>query len=111
MIDDYLINRENLVCTFVLVDLRIPPQKSDREIIDNFGESQLPLGLVFTKYDKLSKTEAEKNLDFYKKDLSKNWEDLPPIYITSSKTGMGRDEILDFIARTNPEVLPSLQKK
>jgi GTP-binding protein len=111
MIEDYLINRENLVCTFVLIDLRIPPQKSDREIIDNFGESHLQLGLVFTKYDKLSKTEADKNLEIYKKDLHQNWEELPPIYVTSSKTAMGRDEILDFIGRTNKEVLPALQKK
>ena len=111
MIEDYLVNRENLVFTFVLIDLRIPPQNNDREIIDNFGESQLPLGLVFTKYDKLSKTEAEKNLSIYKKELHKNWEELPPIYVTSSKTAMGRDEILDFIERTNKEVLPSLLKK
>jgi GTP-binding protein len=111
MIEDYLVNRENLVFTFVLIDLRIPPQNNDREIIDNFGESQLPLGLVFTKYDKLSRTEAEKNLSIYKKELHKNWEELPPIYVTSSKTAMGRDEILDFIERTNKEVLPSLLKK
>lgn len=111
MIEDYLVNRENLVFTFVLIDLRIPPQKNDREIIDNFGESQLPLGLVFTKYDKLSRTEAEKNLSIYKKELHKNWEELPPIYVTSSKTTLGRDELLDFIERTNKEVLPSLLKK
>jgi len=111
MIEDYLVNRENLVFTFVLIDLRIPPQNNDREIIDNFGESQLPLGLVFTKYDKLSKTEAEKNLSIYKKELHKNWEELPPIYVTSSKTAGGRDEILDFIERTNKDVLPSLLKK
>jgi GTP-binding protein len=111
MIEDYLVNRENLVFTFVLIDLRIPPQNNDREIIDNFGESQLPLGLVFTKYDKLSRTEAEKNLSIYKKELHKNWEELPPIYVTSSKTAMGRDEILDFIERTNKDVLPSLLKK
>jgi GTP-binding protein len=111
MIEDYLVNRENLVFTFVLIDLRIPPQNNDREIIDNFGESQLPLGLVFTKYDKLSRTEAEKNLSIYKKELHKNWEELPPIYVTSSKTTLGRDELLDFIERTNKEVLPSLLKK
>lgn len=111
MIEDYLVNRENLVFTFVLIDLRIPPQNNDREIIDNFGESQLPLGLVFTKYDKLSRTEAEKNLSIYKKELHKNWEELPPIYVTSSKTTLGRDELLDFIERTNKDVLPSLLKK
>jgi GTP-binding protein len=111
MIEEYLVNRENLVSTFVLIDLRIPPQKIDRDIIDNFGENHLPLALVFTKFDKLSKAEAERNLVAYKKDLQKNWEELPPLYVSSSKTGMGRDEILDFIESGNRALASTFQKK
>jgi len=111
MIDEYLVNRPNLVYTFVLIDLRIPPQKMDRDIIDNFGESHLPLVLVFTKFDKLSKTEAEKNLIAYKKDLQKNWEELPPLFVSSAKTSMGRDEILEFIESGNRDLANTFQKK
>nr|NQU91087.1 YihA family ribosome biogenesis GTP-binding protein [Bacteroidota bacterium] len=101
MIDAYLGNRKNLLCTFVLIDLRIPPQKIDREVIDNFGASGMPVALVFTKHDKLKPAEAEQNLAHYKNELLESWEELPPCFVTSSNTGLGRDEILDFIDRTN----------
>jgi len=81
MIDGYLFNRQN---------------------INNFGMNRLPLALVFTKYDKLKKTEAEANLDRYKAHLLETWEKLPPLFVTSSKTGMGRAEILRFIEENNP---------
>jgi GTP-binding protein len=106
MIDKYLINRPNLLTTFVLIDLRIPPQDIDTEIINNFGVSQLPLALVFTKVDKLKKLEAETNLENYKKHLLESWEELPPIFVTSSKTGKGRDEILSYIEKNNPVFEP-----
>lgn len=101
MIDQYLINRLNLICTFVLIDLRIPPQESDLGVISGFGENELPLALVFTKYDKLNTEEAEANLENFKKRLLENWEILPPYFITSSKTAKGRDDILDFIDENN----------
>jgi len=102
MIDKYLLNRQNLLTTFVLIDLRIPPQDIDTEIISNFGMSQLPLALIFTKYDKLKKLEAVTNLEKYKTHLHKSWEELPPIFVSSSKSGLGRDEILGFIEKNNP---------
>ncbi len=97
MIDQYLFHRPNLIYTFILIDLRHPPQAIDTGIINNFGMNRLPVALVFTKYDKLKKTEAEANLDDYKTHLLDTWESLPPLFVTSSKTKMGRDEILRFI--------------
>ncbi len=102
MIDQYLLNRPNLMSTFVLIDLRLPPQQIDTDIISNFGLSQLPVALVFTKHDKLKKRDAESNFEIYKKHLLQSWEELPPIFVTSSLTKMGRDEILDFIETNNP---------
>jgi GTP-binding protein len=109
MIDKYLINRLNLLTTFVLIDLRLPPQAIDLEIISNFGVSQLPLALVFTKHDKLRKKEAETNLENYKQHLLQFWEELPPIFVTSAKTKLGRDGILDFIEKNNPVFKPIQQ--
>ncbi len=106
MIDKYLINRQNLLTTFVLIDLRLPPQAIDIEIINNFGISQLPLALVFTKHDKLKKKKAETNLENYKQHLLESWEELPPIFVTSANTKTGRDEILDFIEKNNPVFKP-----
>jgi len=111
MTDKYLINRINLLCTFVLIDLRHPPQEIDIEIINNFGMSQLPVALVFTKHDKLKKLEASTNLENYKTYLTQSWEELPPIFVSSSKTGLGRDEILNFISKNNPVFKPDLVKK
>ncbi len=101
MIDDYLFNRSNLMTTFVLIDLRIPPQPVDQEIINGFGANQLPMALVFTKYDKLKPDAAEKNLQDYRSFLLESWETLPPHFVTSSKTGMGREDILGFISENN----------
>lgn len=101
MISNYLINRLNLMCTFVLIDLRIPPQEIDLNMISSFGENQLPLALVFTKYDKLKPAQATENLEIYKEELSKQWEELPPLFVSSSRTAAGRDAILDFIEANN----------
>ncbi|MFP4470240.1 MAG: ribosome biogenesis GTP-binding protein YihA/YsxC [Bacteroidota bacterium] len=101
MISNYLINRVNLMCTFVLVDLRIPPQAIDLNMINSFGENQLPLALVFTKYDKIKPAQADQNLEVYKEELAKQWEELPPVFVTSSRTAEGREAILDFIHANN----------
>lgn len=101
MTDDYLLNRSNLMTTFVLVDLRIPPQDIDLEVISGFGEKQLPMALIFTKYDKLKPDEAKGNLRRYQKLLLESWETLPPYFVTSSKSGKGRDELLGFISENN----------
>lgn len=101
MIDAYLRNRINLLCTFILLDLRIPPQAIDIEMIENFGENEWPFVLAFTKADKLKKIEVENNLMVYKDKLQENWEELPTQFVTSSVEARGREEILEFINQTN----------
>lgn len=101
MINNYLTKRENLVYTFLLIDIRISPQNNDLEMINNFGRWQLPFAIVFTKEDKLKPTEAKANIERYQIELTKSWEELPPLFITSSVSGAGKDEILNFISENN----------
>lgn len=97
MIETYLLNRENLYCTFVLVDARHTPQKKDIEFITWLGEKQLPLGIILTKADKLSRVELAKSEKQYKKKLLETWEELPPVFTTSAEKKVGREDVLDFI--------------
>lgn len=97
MIWNYLINRTSLVTTFILVDSRLEPQKSDLELINVFGEESLPFVLLFTKIDKLSKRQLSINIENYKKILSEHWEELPMSFLTSAKTGAGKDDILAYV--------------
>ncbi|HNW89191.1 MAG TPA: ribosome biogenesis GTP-binding protein YihA/YsxC [Bacteroidales bacterium] len=101
MISNYLIRRKSLLCTFVLVDIRVPVQKNDLDFINNMGESQLPFIILMTKYDKVSKQEGIKTVNGWKKALSESWEECPQIMVTSAETGHGRDEVLDFIDKNN----------
>ena len=100
-IGDYIRNRENLYCLFILVDSRHNPLAIDIEFIRWAGEQGIPIAIVFTKADKLSKTALIKNTDIYKQQLLEDWEELPPCFITSSEKHVGRDEILDFIDNAN----------
>jgi len=100
MINGYLFNRINLMCTFILIDLRLPPQKIDQEMMESFGENELPFALVFTKADKLKPAEVETNVAAYKEYLLEAWEELPPLLVTSSEKSTGRDQVLDFISKT-----------
>ena len=84
MINNYIMRRRNLVCTFVLVDARIEPQNNDLGFMGWLGDSQVPFCIVFTKADKVSRSELERNVEAYKKRLLEDWEELPPIFITSS---------------------------
>jgi GTP-binding protein len=102
-INEYLMNRKNLSCLFVLIDSRLKPQKIDVEFINKLGETGVPFAIVFTKTDKISKLEAEKNISVFNKELRKTWDELPQYFISSSKTGLGRDEILDTINKANGE--------
>jgi GTP-binding protein len=103
MIWNYLINRSNLLTTFILVDARHEPQKSDLELINVFGEENLPFVILFTKIDKLSKRQLSLNIENYKKILSEHWEELPMSILTSAKTGTGKEDVLAYIAETlNP---------
>ncbi|GAB1446613.1 MAG: ribosome biogenesis GTP-binding protein YihA/YsxC [Cyclobacteriaceae bacterium] len=99
MIETYLLNRENLYCIFVLVDARHEPQKKDIEFITWLGEKQLPLGIILTKADKLSRVELAKSEKQYKKKLLETWEDLPPLFVTSAEKKTGREDVLDFIGK------------
>ena len=97
MIHDYLLERQNLVNLFVLVDSRLEPQKIDIEYINWLGEKQIPFAIVFTKTDKQSKNKTESNIAKYRRFLKNYWEELPPIFTTSSFKKEGRDEVLNFI--------------
>ena len=97
MIRDYLLFRPNLVTTFILVDMRVPPQASDLEFMEWMGISQLPFVIVFTKSDKLTKNELAKNLQTYQAKLHETWDELPVQVVTSSVSKTGKDEILDYM--------------
>lgn len=98
---DYLDNRENLLCVFVLIDSNLPPQRIDLQFLEWLGSTGTPFVLLFTKADKLSATRAQANIELFKKEITPWWPDeLPGIIVTSSKTGDGRNDILDVIAET-----------
>lgn len=101
LITNYILNRQNLVNLFVLVDTRLSPQKIDLEFMQWCGESSVPFSIVFTKADKLKPGGADRNVDAYKTELLKTWEDLPEIYVTSAEKKTGTEEILKFIQDTN----------
>ena len=101
IIKTYILNREELTNLFVLVDIRLKPQKIDLELITWLGENGVPFSIIFTKADKISKTAANRAIEEYGKELLKSWEELPPFFISSSTKGTGRDEILDYIDSIN----------
>ena len=101
IITNYIQNRKNLVNLFVLVDVRHTPQKIDIEFIEWCGENGVPFSIVFTKSDKLKPNTILTNVEDYKTELLKTWEDLPEIYVTSAEKKLGGDEILKFISTTN----------
>ncbi|MCL2415037.1 MAG: 50S ribosome-binding GTPase, partial [Bacteroidales bacterium] len=100
MIVNYLCERENLHCVLVLIDSRLEPQKIDLEFIDWLGEHGLPFVLVFTKTDKISAVQVDKNIAAFKREMSKSWGEIPPIFKTSAVENKGKAEILDFIEKT-----------
>ena len=101
MIKGYLLERENLMCVFVLVDSRIPPQEIDIEFINFLGENGVPLMVIFTKTDKSKQRETMHNIVSFKHRLLQDWEELPRLLLSSSVTGYGRDEILQSIDEMN----------
>ncbi|KRO70729.1 MAG: GTP-binding protein [Cryomorphaceae bacterium BACL11 MAG-121128-bin16] len=102
MISEYLLNRTNLMCLFVLIDSRHNPQAIDQEFIQWLAENEIPFVLVFTKTDKLGKTVLLKNIEEYKLELLKQWEELPKIFITSAEKKTGLSEITTYIEQLNP---------
>ncbi len=102
-IKDYFFQREQLVCTFVLVDSRHEPQKIDLEFMEFLGENSIPFCIIFTKSDKLNKSTLPKNIENYKKIMLTVWEELPPSFISSSVNKLGKEEILKFIDGVNKD--------
>ena len=111
MLANYISRRRNLICTFVLVDSRIEPQNSDIGFMEWLGENRVPFCIVFTKADKLNKTELERNVEAYKKRLLEDWEELPTIFITSSENKLGCEDVLNFIEQQNNELESYLKTK
>ncbi len=103
-IEEYLLNRESLVCIFLLIDIRHEPQKIDLEFIEWLGTNQKAFCIVFTKSDKLSKNKVSQSVNFYKNELKKTWEELPKSFITSSVDLNGKDEILSYISELNDSI-------
>jgi len=101
MISGYILQREQLMNVFLLVDVRLEPQKIDLDFIEWLGTSNIPFAIVFTKADKLSVSKVSQNVEAYKKVLLETWEELPPIFITSSEKKAGRSEVLDYIEQIN----------
>lgn len=101
MIDDYIQNRENLICLFVLIDSRHKPQKSDLQFIEQLGEWQIPIAIVFTKTDKTKQQIVQQNVKAFSTELNKGWEFLPPYFLSSTAKGRGREEILEYINEYN----------
>lgn len=101
MIEGYILGREQLTNLFLLIDSRLEPQQIDLEFIEWLGENGVPFSIVFTKADKLTKTALNTNIENYKARLKEDWEQLPPIFITSSQTRDGREEILNYIEQIN----------
>jgi GTP-binding protein len=97
MIFKYLRERKNLVSVFVLVDSRIPLQKLDSEFMASLGMDAIPFSIVYTKIDKLTKNELSKNIAAIRRELKKEWEQLPPEFFTSAESSSGRDELLQYI--------------
>ena len=104
MMRDYFLHREALTNVFVLVDSRIPPQRIDLEFIEFLGANGIPLAIVFTKTDKEKQREVMTNIKAMKVALSELWEELPPMFLTSSLTGYGRDALLDSIESINEDL-------
>lgn len=101
MITTYILDREQMTNLFLLIDVRHEPQKIDMEFIEWLGENGVPFSIVFTKADKVSKTKLKENVDRYLAELRQQWEELPPHFVTSSESKLGRQEILDYIEEIN----------
>lgn len=101
IINHYLNDREDLTCLFVLLDCRHEPQKIDLEFIEELGEKGIPFAIIFTKADKISQSKLKENFAVYKNKLLETWEELPPIFFTSSEHKKGKEELLNYIESIN----------
>lgn len=101
MIKGYILNRKEMTNLFVLIDSRHKPMKIDLEFFDWLGENGVPFSIVFTKLDKMGSQAGKRNIEEYCKILLETWEELPPVFLTSSETRRGREELLDYIEQLN----------
>jgi GTP-binding protein len=99
LITDYVKDAPKLWFLFVLVDVRHQPQKIDLDFMTMLGEEGVPFGIVFTKADKLGVNQLASNIANYKQKLLEQWEELPPVFVTSSEKRTGAESILDFIGQ------------
>ena len=97
LMKSYFLNRKQLITTFVLIDIRLEPQKNDLDFIDFLGTNGVPFSIAFTKADKLTPNQALKKVNDYKESLLTSWEELPPIFVTSATNKTGKDELLNYI--------------
>lgn len=104
IIEDYVLEREQMTCLFVLVDSRHKPQKIDMEFMEWLGECEVPFAIVFTKMDKMGKIAGAQNVEAYKQEMLQTWEELPPVFVTSSETRLGREELLTYIGELNEQM-------
>jgi GTP-binding protein len=105
MIRGYILGREQLVNTFVLVDVRLEPQAIDLEFMNWLGVSSVPFSIIFTKADKLSASKVKLNVDAYQRKMLETWEEMPPFFITSAEKGQGREEVLGYIETINKSLV------
>ena len=105
IIEDYVLEREQLMNLFVLVDSRHEPQIIDLEFMEWLGENEVPFSIVFTKADKIGPVRLKSNVEAYKAKLLESWEELPPVFVTSSEKKQGREEILNYIGQIQSELL------
>ncbi len=97
MIEEYVLKRETISCLFILIDSRLTPQKIDMSFINWVGDKGVPMAIIFTKTDKLSRSDLQKNITLFKKTLNEDWDELPPMIISSAKTKAGKEEVLTCI--------------
>jgi GTP-binding protein len=110
-IEQYILQRENLMCLMVLLDSRIPQQKVDLDFMDWLGEHGIPFVMVFTKMDKLSKKQFNDRIESYKEEMGKHWDELPQCFYTSAEKQDGKKELLTFIEESNKLFKGTLKKK
>ena len=104
IIEDYILEREQMTNLFLLIDSRLEPQKIDLEFMEWLGGNGIPFSIIFTKADKLKSGRLKMNINAYLRELSKQWEELPPYFISSSENRTGRTEILDYIESINKDL-------
>ncbi len=104
IIEDYILQREQMANLFLLIDIRLEPQKIDLEFMEWLGENGIPFAIVFTKADKLTNGKNKSNVQKYLSKIKQSWEELPPYFITSSESRLGRDELLDYIDQINKSI-------